>query len=271
MRTVPCVWVLLLAAAPARAQEEKPREAAPPYRFVHITDIHFEDSGRLDWGVRNAKGFGEFVAFMNETMKPDLVVLTGDLVQDITQERPFKDLPPTEHVSQLRKFKEALAKLRAPCAVVGGNHDWTEFEEIFGHRNTRHDGPVAFVGLGLKHTNRPLGWGVFEDADWLKKQLDGESIVFLHHPLDFPTFQNPGAVRKILEDSGKVKLVLQGHLHGFRDNPQKGIHYVTGPMFGTKGNGFLVGEIHKDRIEIVRWGREDGPWKPSGKPHVIAR
>ena len=81
-------------------------------------------------------------------------------------------------------------------------------------------------------------WMDFAELDSeLKNELariNGEAIVFMHQNID-PAIHvshrlcNDSAVRSVLEESGKVKLVIQGHYHPGNENTVNGIRYLTLP------------------------------------------
>ena len=98
--------------------------------------------------------------------------------------------------------------------------------------------------------------------DWLRQQLHANpfpSVVFVHQLLDGEGshyINNAVEVRKILEDSGKVLAVFQGHQHDGQYSLINGIHYYTLPAVvegaGQKSNAYAIVEIHRDNsISVV--------------------
>ena len=91
------------------------------------------------------------------------------------------------------------------------------------------------------------------ELEWLQADL-GQSphkrIVFVHQCLDvIPPFgvKNGSEVRKILEASGKVLAVLQGHFHWGNYQEVGGLHYCTMSAIiegsGPKNNAYAVMDI----------------------------
>lgn len=95
-----------------------------------------------------------------------------------------------------------------------------------------------------------------DELDWLSKQLERtdftKAVVLCHHRLDWfldsnerldpHVVQNADAVRRILEKSGKVPLVLQAHYHRGGFSERKGITYYTQPAF-FDGDDIRVSEL----------------------------
>ena len=75
---------------------------------------------------------------------------------------------------------------------------------------------------------------------------DGEAIIFLHQNIDPEVradhcLSNAETVRRILEESGRVKTVYQGHFHPGHETEVNGIRYVTFPaMCEAEGAWFVI-------------------------------
>lgn len=111
--------------------------------------------------------------------------------------------------------------------------------------------------------------------DWLKEDLRSTNlptIVFAHQRLD-PSgsheVKNAAAVRTIFEESGKVKLVLQGHSHQNDLQDIRGIHYCTLVAMvegsGPEQNGYSVLEILEGPVyKITGYRKQKGYlWEPT--------
>lgn len=251
---------------PTETQEQ------PLFSFVQITDIHFGTSEEPagvrptgDWLVKGLK-------FVNEKVKPDFVIFTGDIVADITT----KGGHPFDRAAELRKVKQIIDdNLDCKWYAVGGNHDWNEYEGVFGEGNYSFDfRGMRFVAIQLKYTNKFTGWGVFRRLKWLRKQLAdaGEKpvVVFTHNPINLPTFKNAREVRKTIEDAKNVVLVLQGHLHVELKRESGGVVYYVAPGFLMGKRPFKVFYVYEDRIEHATAQEEDGE-HVLGKRTVLMR
>jgi hypothetical protein len=164
--------------------------------IVQISDVHYgvlQENGRLS----------NIVNQVND-LQPDLVVITGDLVD--------------EAVSHLEEMAVPLASLKSRLGVIGimGNHEFfagaDRVESIMrraGIQVLRNEIRVLPEGLQVLGVDDPTFYqrrGLpLPDFDGLVKRLDPEkpSILVYHQPLQF---EEVGA-------SG-VGLQLSGHIHG---------------------------------------------------------
>jgi 3',5'-cyclic AMP phosphodiesterase CpdA len=185
--------------------------------IVHLSDLHF---GRTDPDV--VRGACEAV----NRLKPDLVVISGDLTQRARSH-------------QFRAARAFLDRLPKPQIVVPGNHDiplWNIFSRTFSPlRKYRRivtrdlepffaDGEIAVLGL---NTARSL---TIKDGRINRRQIDIAvarfsagaphcvRILVTHHPFDQPEKGDAGdivgrAVLAMSEIGSRVDLILSGHLH----------------------------------------------------------
>lgn len=98
-----------------------------------------------------------------------------------------------------------------------------------------------------------------KELEWLRKTLNeapGKAIVFCHQNLDERkndphVIRNADAVRSVLEASGKVLAVLQGHCHSGCRSIQNGILYHTFPALCEGGRiPFAMVKVEGDEIQI---------------------
>jgi hypothetical protein len=218
---------------------------APAVRFGVVTDVHHADKpeartryyreslGKLREAV--SKFRSERVAFAVEL--GDLVDAAADLE---TEQR------------WLREAGQELRKSGAGTHYVLGNHCvQTLTKRQFLTTVTRDasyycfdNGGVRFVVLdacfrkdGVSYDAGNFNWTDSDipegERDWLRDTLDsapGKAVVFVHQRLDVPgvhSVAGAAAVRAILERSGKVLAVFQGHSHANDYREVGGIHYCT--------------------------------------------
>lgn len=94
-------------------------------------------------------------------------------------------------------------------------------------------------------------------------------MVFIHHQLDSVAFEemhrvhcpeNAVIVREILEDSGNVIAVFQGHYHQGSLNKINNIFYYTLKAVvegsGPENNNYAIVEIGKDRLIRIKGYRK---------------
>ena len=245
---VPLALVVLLAAALAR-----PAAQAPPLvRFGVVTDLHYADidpSGARTYRESDAK-LAECVQVMNAKGVSFLVELGDFKDQDKTPEE-------SRTLGYLQRIESAFAGFRGPRYHVIGNHDTDSLSKAQflaaapntgivpnATRYTFVSGGVRFVVLDASHKSDGSDYdhGNFEwsdsnidgpQIDWLAKALAASAepaVVFVHQQLDGSGayyVKNAAEVRDVLEKSGKVIAVLQGHRHEGGFSTINGIPYVT--------------------------------------------
>lgn len=185
-------WVVLAIFANAGARQVHERHLridAPglpgALRIVQLSDVHV--------GSRSG-AFLHAVVARALALRPDLVVITGDLID--TSDRPEDAL-------------EALARLDVPCFMCIGNHErYTRLDESLaairatGVRVLR-DEAVHHAGLwliGIDDRDRPEAL-----PDILDRTAGGDGFhVLLYHRPD-----GWGAAR-----AAGIRLMLAGHTHG---------------------------------------------------------
>ncbi|MBN2250763.1 MAG: metallophosphoesterase [Candidatus Altiarchaeota archaeon] len=179
-------------------------------KIVQISDLHVT-------GIHYVKEWGERVVRDVNSIKPEVLLVTGDLTQE----------------GLCHEYKEAAKYLRRMKAahklVIPGNHDaknegYTIFEEMFGGRFPRYQNKNVFI-QGVDSTQPDLDDGHIgrENYHYITEELagaKGTKILALHHHL-IP-IPGTGRERQIPTDSGDVlKLcvdlgidyVFSGHKH----------------------------------------------------------
>ena len=261
-------------------------EATPKLRLGLVTDLHYADKAAS--GTRH---FRESIAKVAEAAKrfgrenPDLVVCLGDLIDSAASLDVEK--------GYLKRIIKEFSGIPGKHHYVLGNHcvenlTKPEFLGIVGQQKSYYSfdaNGTHFVVLDACFTSdgKPYGRKNFKWADaklppaeleWLQhdlRQSPHKSIVFAHQCLDViaPFGVNNGSeVRKILEASGKVLAVLQGHFHYGNYQEIGGIHYCTMAAVvegsGPESNSYAMMDILPgDGIRITgfrkqqsyRWNR----------------
>jgi predicted phosphodiesterase len=246
----------------------------PALRFGMVTDVHHAD--KPEWGTRyyreSLKKLREGVAQFSGS-NPAFLVQLGDLVD------AAKD-PDTER----QWLKQAMSALRAvgvQLHSVLGNHciqtlTKTQFLEESGRERGHYSFDEAgfrFIVLdacyrrdGVSYDAGNFDW---KDTDiprlerqWLRQQLEtapGRVLVFVHQRLDIPgvhTVASAPEVRHILETSGKVAAVFQGHSHQNDYREINRIHYCTMRAViegsGVENNGYGVVSVYADGRVAVK-------------------
>ena len=221
-------------------------------RFGWVTDIHYAQAP-IKWGryfTESVDKLKEAIDLFNEE-RVDFVIETGD----------FKDQtePPVEKetLSYLKTVEAEFVKFDGPRYHVLGNHDLDSLSKKQFASNVTNTGIESeatyyyfdqsgfrFVVLDacFKSDGTDYNHGNFHWTDtnipagqlaWLKKVLAKSEIpvvVFVHQLLDGEGdlyVNNASDVRKVLEDSGTVAAVFQGHKHDGGAKVINGILYYT--------------------------------------------
>ncbi|MDM5272507.1 metallophosphoesterase [Sulfurovum sp. zt1-1] len=212
----------------------KIKNLARPYTIAQISDTHVG-------GLINKKFMQNVVNRVN-ALEPDLVVITGDLV-DVK-------------LSQAQKALEALRGLKSTYGTyfIVGNHEYFHgIEEIIAY--------VKSIGIRvLENENIYIGEkgegfnlaGVYDVFGYRIEQYKPD----IHFALqgieqDSPTILLAHQPRFVEEADGKVDLMLSGHTHGGQLYPFKALvrlqqPYVSGlhrhsdktQVYVNKGTGF---------------------------------
>jgi 3',5'-cyclic AMP phosphodiesterase CpdA len=221
-------------------------------------------------------------------MEPDFIVQLGDFVD--------KGESVEEELDYLERIEREYAKFKGERHYVLGNHDVATFskEQFVSNCGARKNyysfdkGNFHFTVLDACYNEDESDYnaGNFDwtetyipiaEQRWLEADLrttKKKTVVFVHQRLDDEHgahgVKNSPEVRKILEESGKVLAVFQGHDHsGAYSNINK-IHYYTLPALvrgpGLENNAYAVVQIWLDgSVEIKGFGKiEDQDLPPKG-------
>jgi hypothetical protein len=247
-RRLQLLAALLLAAALAVPAAQVP----PLVRFGVVTDLHYADidsSGARTYRESDAK-LAECVQVMNAKSVAFLVELGDFKDQDKTPDE-------ARTLGYLQKIELVFAGFKGPRYHVIGNHDTDSLSKAQylaaapnagivpnATRYTFVSGGVRFVVLDASHKSDGSDYdhGNYDWSDsnvdppqlgWLAKTLAASTepaVVFVHQQLDGVGayyVRNAAQVREVLEKSGKVIAVLQGHRHEGGFSTINGIPYFT--------------------------------------------
>ncbi len=193
-----------------------------PIIIAQISDLHIKAPGTLAYGrVDTARALERCVATLNQfTPKPDLVVISGDLV----------DTPRAEEYAHLKRL---LAQLNIAFAGIPGNHDQRDMMRATLPQNYAFpSGPLnqhlEIGGLDLVLLDSSVSGHGELDAPtlrWLEATLasapDRPALLFLHHPpfqagirhMDRQNLQNAGELANVVKRHPRVQLIATGHVH----------------------------------------------------------
>lgn len=225
-----------------------------------FADSHFS-TAELTCGNRyNSQGLARIEKACRQFVEAgcDRIVCLGDLID-------HEPVHETE-VDNLKKVAQVFRNCPVPVTVIMGDHDGFSFtrEEFYGILGEEcrpadlygEAASLLFADACYFRNGKPYGPG---DSDWtdtcipdteeLRKRIEaatGNVYLFLHQNLD-PTVEshhilsNAPDIRRILEQSGKVRAVCQGHYHPGNKTGRNGIQYFTLPSLCT----------YEDAVEII--------------------
>jgi alkaline phosphatase len=259
----------------------------PLVRFGLVSDLHYAD--RQPKGTRFFKDslekLTEAIDLMNRE-QVDFVIELGDFKD--------QDIPPNEEstIKFLNNIEAIFRHFNGAKYHVLGNHDmdsiskkqFLEFIENTGippengyysfDINQLHfivlDGNFTKEGKAYERGN--FNWEdalvPYQEINWLKNDLKLNKlpvIVFIHQMLDDRlspqhAVSNAAEIRKVLENSGNVLCVFQGHVHREIYSLINQIHYysVSGMVDGQfpESNSYSIVEIFSDHTIRVNGFRK---------------
>ena len=228
-----------------------------------FTDSHYS-SAEVTCGKRyNSRSLGkirEAMAFF-AAEACDLVICLGDLIDHEDKKEKV--------VQNLQKVAEVFRAASFRTIALMGNHDGfslkeEEFYAVLGEAcrplNLEIEGikliflDACYYDSGVHYDpDLPSDWTntYFPHTEWLKRELaatEGDVFLFMHQNIDPDVredhcLHNAAEIRSILEESGKVKAVYQGHYHSGHQNECNGIRYITFPAMCELENARFVIEL----------------------------
>ena len=232
---------------------------AEAFTFVQMCDTQLGMGGY----EHDVKTFELAVEQIN-ALKPDFVVICGDLIDDTNDDQAFAD------------FKRIRDGFDMPCYSAPGNHDvgnnptpalLKRYREIMGddYFAVEHKG-FTFIIVNTQLWKAPVEGESEKQHEWLKDALNKavakNSPVFIvgHYPLFLSDpgekeqyFNLPVETRAMLLRlflSHKVVGILTGHTHRIVENTYEGMQLVTSGTtsrnFDKAPMGFRVWTIEGD-------------------------
>ncbi len=249
-------------------------------KFAILSDIHLGPEeyykGVLRKINKKVKIFlDKFIEEINNNIKPEFLVVLGDLIQD---ENLINDRNNLNHIIG------SLKRLNCSIYYVAGNHDLKNISEdelatLFNQKNLYYSFDLEnyhFIILFSKRFDDKIRFYISdEQKDWLQQELDkteNKCVVFVHYGLadqdltGNPWFEgkpekclimNRKEIRNILSKSNKVVAVFNSHLHWDKKNIHDKIPYFTIQSFvenemdkGIVSKAYAVVNIQNDKIDV---------------------
>lgn len=213
-------------------------------RLGIFTDAHYAEEltllGTRTCGKSLAKVRKVVDSLWNEA---DCFVQLGDLINACGDSE--------RDMNNIRAMQQVLSGCGKPVYSVLGNHDVEAAEKsvflpdcggyyAFDLENVRFVALDAnYTSAGVSYEDAEWDWTDSlipeEELNWLRETLasaPGKAVVLCHQNLDDRpgdphVVRNAAVVRRVLEESGKVLAVLQGHCHSGERSICGGIPYYT--------------------------------------------
>ena len=206
------------------------------FRLLQITDLHlFGDTGRTLYGVETARSLQRVLeqAFAPGTPRPDAIVVTGDVADDLS---------PAAYAN----FHAALEPWRLPVYCVPGNHDAPALmSQALGAGRFQFGGRARFgawdaLFVDTHVDGRPEGCVAPAELARVDRELAamrGPVLLCLHHPplpvgsawLDAVGLENADALLAVIDRHASVRAVLCGHVHQAFDRSRNGVRVLATP------------------------------------------
>lgn len=258
-------------------------------RFAVITDAHmgpapyYGDCNRL-MAEESPRVLKKVVDEINREEDISFIIQLGDLVQE-NVEKPSRD----EDLSNLKKALGILGQLERPLYHVVGNHCRAtlsiddlclsyDIPRLYYSFETAEHTHIVLYAESPGHMDM---WIPEEEISWLKDRLSSlrkPAFVYLHHTLaehplddsfwfkgrpDKAFVRNAKEITDLLEQSGKVLGVFNGHMHLPRYVVQNQIPYFTvqsmiedTKMIGSPCESYTIVTVSDDEIEVDIRGYE---------------
>jgi alkaline phosphatase len=273
---------LVLTAATLSPRTRFADDGASTLRVGLVTDLHYADKPPA--GSRHYRETPDKLAEAAEHFgkhEPSFMVELGDFID-------AADSVDAE-LGYLKRINRDFAAICTHRHYVLGNHcvyTLTKQEFLGGVEQKRSyysfdSGGFHFVVLDscFRSDGEPYGRKNFEwtdpnipaaEIEWLQADLKSttkKTVVFAHQRLDVSNHygvKNCADVRKVLEDSGKVLAVFQGHSHKNDHKDIGGIHYCTLVAMvegtGAENNGYSVMSLARDGTISVKGFRQQADY-----------
>lgn len=264
-----------------------PRPSGTAPRFGVVTDVHYADKSRPEHPRKELHR--EALTRLENALKTfanfniSFAVELGDLVdsapdQCLDDSEGYRACLRTE-TGYLRTINGVFSRVRRRHYVLGNhcveNLTKQEFLSAIKRKASYYSfdqSGVHFVVLdacfrkdhvdyGRRNSDWKESYIPPHELDWLRKDLSATrspTMIFVHQRADTEdayAIKNSRDVRTVLEESGRVKAVFQGHYHNGGNQKINGVHYFTfgalvdGP--GENSGAHAVVEIYPTAINVI--------------------
>lgn len=273
----------------------------PLFRFVHLTDTHclvteakpappplkahiVVGGFKFYWKdmPNSLPNLEHTVAYINQTIKPDFVLHTGDISS-------------AGRLSNLQRARKLLDRLDCPYYVLMGDNDLgmkvpsfqkdpgaSNFARVFGKHNYSFDRAGRhFVMLSAYPTENDLAW-LEQDLEKNSDKLTflcthrlvmvdqfTRQMVSAHQPKQRLQVIGVEKIEALLDNYPNVQFVLSGHCHcSLAWQIGKVRAYSTAALVGVPIE-FRVFTVYPDRVEVVRYRAATAADVRAGRWHAV--
>lgn len=232
---------------------------ADSLRILHLTDPHLH-------GDRNARMRGVntdalFAATLTQALadgrRPDVILATGDLVQDETR-------------AGYERFRSLTAAANVPVHVIPGNHDAPDLmRELldtapFQYGGTARYGAWQLVMLNTFAPNDDAGVLAPAELEFLDHTLahsDRHCLIALHHQpvpmgsrwLDGVGLRNADEFLAVCDRHANVRGIVWGHVHQASDRQRHQVRLLSTPSTCAQFKPGAETFVLDDRPPGYRW------------------
>ena len=209
---------------------------AKSLRILHITDPHLH--AHRDARMRGVNTDDTLTATLKHALKnprrPDVILATGDLVQDETR-------------AGYERFRELTGSLGMPVYCLPGNHDAPQImrevlsQPPFQFCGKAQHGNWSLVMLNTFASNDDGGILPQRELEFLEKTLSGNPaghcLVALHHQpvpmgsrwLDSVALRNATEFLAVCDGHARLRGIVWGHVHQASDRERQGVRLMSTP------------------------------------------
>ncbi|NOZ63638.1 MAG: hypothetical protein GXO71_01600 [Caldiserica bacterium] len=248
-----------------------PSSSPPPFIYLHLGPY------RRHWlDLKNSEEILKYtVKFINQ-IKPDVVVHTGDLTQNSSQE-------------EMKKAAEILSSLKSPWYVLMGDHDYDENQGKYYYQFFKSRNNLAEINGWTLMTFSIYPSG--EEWQFMKEGLKNENptILFTHRLIYASPLTKGIAMlfRKVtllspqwknfayrIQNNPQIKIVISGHAHSNFLWRKKGVYYITTSSLTEVPHQFRVIKIYPESVATYLYTArtfqevKEGKWR-KGKIKIL--
>lgn len=227
-------------------------------RLIQISDCHLHANPEARSRCGNPARQLAAVVAAADALRPDLVLVTGDISQDDSE-------------GSYRLAAEILARFDCPWYWIPGNHDVPEpmnaVQEVVAEIDARH---WRILQLDTRIEGDVRGEVGEEQLAWLQQALsedDRPTLIAMHHPpvevgshwMDEISLSDQQAFWAAIDNASQVKIVICGHVHHAfqkRVSTAEGSVVVqacpsTSDQFLAGSNDFAVDEASRPGLRVI--------------------